>query len=96
VTPAVDGACNDRDHRGLRRLVTEFPKIEPGDTSWAGQDVALLYLEKQRLLEENRELRLGRARSWRDLRDVVVITSVSFLLFVLFLLWLFSFVPRPR
>jgi hypothetical protein len=58
---AVDGECHDSDHRGLRRLVTDYPSIDPGDTSWADQDVAVLYLEKKRLLAENRELRLGRA-----------------------------------
>jgi hypothetical protein len=94
MSSALAGECNDHDHRGLRRLVTEFPRIEPGDTSWAGQDVAVLYLEKQRLLEENRELRRGRARSWRDLVDVVVITTVSFLMVVIFLLWLVGFMPR--
>jgi hypothetical protein len=66
-------ACSDPEHRGLDRLVREFPAIVPGDTSWAGPGVEVLYLEKQRLLEENRALRLGRAEHRSNLRASVCI-----------------------
>jgi hypothetical protein len=86
--------CHDPDHVGLRRLITEYGSIEPGDTSWAGNEVALIYLEKQRLLEENRALRMGTRRSFRDFVDVVAITTVSAVLFLLFISWITSFAPR--
>ena len=70
---AFPGECHDPEHRGLDRLVRDFPAIEPGDTSCFGPGVEVLYLEKQRLLEENRDLRLGRAEYRSTLRSSVCI-----------------------
>lgn len=67
------GECRDPDHSGLHRLVTEYPSIEPNDRSWMGQDVEVIYLEKQRLLEENRSLRRGSSEHRTNLRAFVCI-----------------------
>lgn len=59
------GDCRDPDHRGLRRLLVEWPSVD-ADTSWMGADVETLHLVTARLIRENKELMRGGARQYSD------------------------------
>jgi hypothetical protein len=73
----VEGECHDPAHRGLERLVREYPSIDPDDTSWAGQEVELLHLQLQRLIAENRDLQLGRRDRSANFRAAFAIGAAA-------------------
>lgn len=59
------GECRDPDHRGLRRLLVEWPAVE-ADTAWMGADVETLHLVTARLIKENKELMRGSSQQHSD------------------------------